>query len=42
LDKSVYRVGPFRGVSGTLRRERRGECHGYSDVSFVVALACVG
>jgi hypothetical protein len=34
--------GVIRGVSGTLRRERWGECCGYFDVFYVVASACVG
>jgi hypothetical protein len=36
------RVGPFRGISGTLRRKGQGECYGDSEVFFVVAPACVG
>jgi hypothetical protein len=31
------RAGPFRGISGTLRREGRGECCGYSEIFYVVA-----
>jgi hypothetical protein len=31
----------IRGISGTLRREGRGECYGYSEVFYVVAPACV-
>jgi hypothetical protein len=27
------RAGPFRRISGTLEREGRGECCGYSEVS---------
>jgi hypothetical protein len=34
--------GAIRGISGTLRREGRGECYGYSEVFYVVAPACVG
>jgi hypothetical protein len=34
--------GAIRGISGTLRREGRGECCGYSEVFYVVASACVG
>jgi hypothetical protein len=41
LDKNRDRVGPFRGISGTLEREGRGECCGYSEVFYVVAHACV-
>jgi hypothetical protein len=42
VDKNGDRAGPFRGISGTLGREGREECCGYSEVFFVVALACVG
>jgi hypothetical protein len=34
--------GAIRGISGTLGREGRGECCGYSKVFYVVAPACVG
>jgi hypothetical protein len=34
--------GAIRGISGTLRREERGECCGYSEIFYVVAPACVG
>jgi hypothetical protein len=34
--------GAIRGISGTLGREGWGECCGYSEVFYVVALACVG
>jgi hypothetical protein len=34
--------GAIRGISGTLRREWRGEYCGYSEISYVVAPACVG
>jgi hypothetical protein len=33
VDKNGDRTGPFKGISGTLRREGRGECCGYSEVS---------
>jgi hypothetical protein len=33
--------GAIWGISGTLRREGRGECYGYSMVFYVVAPACV-
>jgi hypothetical protein len=33
VDKNGDRVGSFRGVSGTLRREGRRKCCGYSEVS---------
>jgi hypothetical protein len=42
LDKNRDRVGPFKGISGTLGSEGWGECCGYSEVFFVVAPACVG
>jgi hypothetical protein len=42
LEKNRDRVGSFRGISETLRREGRGECCGYSVVFYVVAPACVG
>jgi hypothetical protein len=35
-------AGAIRGISGTLGREGRGECCGYSEVFYVVAPACVG
>jgi hypothetical protein len=41
LYKNGDRAGPFRGISGTLGREGRGECCGYSEVFYVVAPACV-
>jgi hypothetical protein len=34
--------GAIRGISGTLEREVRGDCCGYSEVFYVVAPACVG
>jgi hypothetical protein len=34
--------GAIRGISGTLKREGRGECCGYSEVFYVVAPGCVG
>jgi hypothetical protein len=34
--------GAIRGISGTLRREGRGECCGYSEVFYVVAPSSVG
>jgi hypothetical protein len=34
--------GAIRGISGTLKREGRGEYCGYFEVFYVVALACVG
>jgi hypothetical protein len=42
MDKNGDRMGPFRGISGTLRREGRGECCGDSEVFYVVAPICVG
>jgi hypothetical protein len=42
LDKNGDWAGPFRGISGTLRRKGRGECCGYPEAFYVVALACVG
>jgi hypothetical protein len=33
--------GAIRGISGTLRREGRGECYGYSEVFYMLAPACV-
>jgi hypothetical protein len=33
--------GAIRGISGTLKREWRGECCGYSEVFYVLGLACV-
>jgi hypothetical protein len=42
LDKNGDRAEPFRGISGTLIKEGRGECCGYSEVFYVVAPACVG
>jgi hypothetical protein len=39
--KSGDRAGPIRGISGTLRREERGECCGYSEVFYMVAPTCV-
>jgi hypothetical protein len=41
VDKNRDRAGSFRRISGTLRKEGRGECCGYSEVFYVVALACV-
>jgi hypothetical protein len=41
LDKNGDQTGPFRGISGTLRREGQRECCGYSEVFFVVAPICV-
>jgi hypothetical protein len=38
LDKNGDRPRPLRGVSGTLEREERGECCGYYEVFYVVAL----
>jgi hypothetical protein len=32
----------IRGISGTLEREGRGGCCGYSEVFYVVAPTCVG
>jgi hypothetical protein len=37
VDKNGDRTRLFRGISGTLGREGRGECCGYSNVFFVVA-----
>jgi hypothetical protein len=34
--------GAIRGISGTLGREGRGECCGYSEVFYVVAPTCLG
>jgi hypothetical protein len=34
--------GAIRGISGTLKREGRRKCCGYSKVFYVVAPACVG
>jgi hypothetical protein len=42
LDKNGDRAGPFRGISGTLKREGRRECYGYSEVFYVVGPTCVG
>jgi hypothetical protein len=42
LDKNGDLAGPFRGISGTLRREGREECCGYFEVFDLVAPACVG
>jgi hypothetical protein len=39
VDKNRDRAGPFRGIRGTLEREWRGECCGYSEVFYVVAPA---
>jgi hypothetical protein len=33
--------GAIRGISGTLGRDGREECCGYSDVFYVVTPACV-
>jgi hypothetical protein len=33
--------GAIRGISGTLGRERRGECFGYYEGFYVVVPACV-
>jgi hypothetical protein len=33
--------GAIRGINGTLGREGRRKCCGYSDVFYVVAPACV-
>jgi hypothetical protein len=33
VDKNGDRAGPFRGISGTLRREGQEECYGYSEIS---------
>jgi hypothetical protein len=33
--------GAIRGISGTLRREGRGECYGYSEVFYMLAPGCV-
>jgi hypothetical protein len=42
LDKNRDRAKPFRGISGTLGREGRGERYGYFEVFYVVGPACIG
>jgi hypothetical protein len=34
--------GAIWGISGTLRREGRGECCDYFEIFYVVVSACVG